>query len=273
MLFTSDAELAQAASEAGVDRIVIDLEQRGKAERQHGYHLECNKHAILDIARMKTATSCTVVCRVNSVEADSAMEIEAALEAGADVIMLPMFRSLDEVARFLAIVRGRARTSLLFETRESISLAPRLVGMPFDEVYVGLNDLAIAYGRLFCYQLIEDGIVNRVRDRFPNKPFGFGGITVLDGGSPLPTRDILKELARMKASHVIVRRAFKRDIRGRDLMKEVAGIKRYYAECRLRSAEEIERDRKAIARRIDEVTRESELAACHREAGAGVDRG
>lgn len=272
MLFTNDVELAGAASVAGVGRIVIDLEQRGKAERQHGYHLECNKHAILDIARMKTATSCTVVCRVNSLGADSAVEIETALEAGADIIMLPMFRSLGEVTRFLGIVRGRARTSLLFETRESINLAPRLVGMSFDEVYVGLNDLAISYGRLFCYQLLEDGIVNRVRDQFPDKPFGFGGITVLDGGSPLSTRDILKELARLEASHVIARRAFKRDIRGRNLATEIARIKRYYVKCRLRTPEEIERDQKAIARRIDAVTREAESASCHAVAGSVLDR-
>lgn len=253
MLFTNDADLARAAAASDVDRLVVDLEQRGKHERQHGYHLECNANTIADVARMKAATSVPVVCRVNSLGHDSASEIEEALEAGADVVMLPMFKSFGEVTSFLRLVDGRAKTSLLFETREAVDLAPGLAGMPFDEVYVGLNDLGLSYGKQFCYQLMADGTVDRVRACFPDKPFGFGGLTVLDGGQPLAARLIVKELARLRCTQVILRRAFKRDVVGRDMAVEVQRLKAFYAECRLRTAEESERDRVAVAQAIMEI--------------------
>ena len=246
MLFTNDVVLARRAAEAGMGRIVIDLERRGKEQRQHGYHLECNWHTINDVARMKAAVPIPVLCRVNPIHGNSPQEIDAVVAAGADVVMLPMFRHAEDVESFLIGVRGRARTSLLFETREAVSLAPRLDPSVFDEVYVGLNDLAIAYGARFCYELLADGMVDRLRACFPDKPFGFGGVTVLDGGAPIPTRLILMEQARLGCTQAIVRRAFTRDIHDRDMAFEIQRLATWHAHCRRRTPAEVAADRQRI---------------------------
>lgn len=246
MLFTNDVALARQAEAAGIDRIVIDLERRGKTQRQHGYHLECNWHTVDELARMKSSVSIPVLCRVNPLHEGSAQEIHAVIAAGADIVMLPMFREARDVTAFLSLVSGRARTSLLFETREAVALASALDPGGCDEVYVGLNDLALSYGARFCYELLADGVVDRLRARFPNKPFGFGGVTVLDGGTPLATRLILMEMARLRCTHVIVRRAFKRDVQDRDLAREVRRLRASYQQCSHRSPAETEAGRRMV---------------------------
>ena len=52
--------------------------------------------------------------------------------------MLPMARRIDEVAKFIALVQGRARTSLLLETRESLETIEQIVRLDgLDELHVG----------------------------------------------------------------------------------------------------------------------------------------
>lgn len=253
MLFAGDVRLAQAAEKAGIERIVVDLERRKKRERQSGYHLECTGDTLEDLARVRRAVKCEVLCRVNPVYRGTPREIESVLKAGADAIMLPMFRRLDEVSRFLDCVAGRARTSLLFETHEAVELAGRLDPSSFDEVYVGLNDLAISYGVPFGYQLLASGVLDRLRALFPHKPFGFGGITVLDGGAPLPTRQIVAEQARLRCTHFILRRAFKRDIQGRDMRRELDRLRAYYRRCLRRSPAHMEEGRRRVQESVKEI--------------------
>ena len=51
--------------------------------------------------------------------------------------MLPMARRIDEVATFIALVQGRARTSLLLETRESLETIEQIVRLDgLDELHV-----------------------------------------------------------------------------------------------------------------------------------------
>ena len=126
-----------------------------------------------------------------------------------------------------------------------------------DEVYVGLNDLKLSYGVAFQYQLLAEGKVDCIRKHFPGTGFGFGGITVLDKGKPLATRNILKELARLNSTQVIIRRAFKRDIENRDLIFEVNRIKRFYTEALMRTPSCIEAEHKSIMGIIQEISFDS----------------
>jgi hypothetical protein len=254
MLFTNDVELARAAHEAEVGRVVVDLELRGKSERQHGYHLELNDHTVQDISRIKNAAPIKVMCRVNPMHNRSVDEIEQALAAGADVLMLPMFRTPREAEQFVELTGGRARTSLLFETREAVEHAQEFRDVGADEVYVGLNDLGLAYGVAFQYQLLADGVVDQVRGELPLHDFGFGGITVLDQGRPLATRHILKELARFGAMQVIARRAFKCDIVSREMGTEVKRLKRFYEECLLRPPVRVAEERLEVEKEVRIIT-------------------
>lgn len=251
MLFAGgDLPLARAAAHAGVDRLVVDLERRRKLKRQHGYHLQSSHETLADLRRLRRAVKTELVCRINPVYRGTRREIDAALQAGADALMLPMFRARREVETFLEFVDHRARTILLFETPQSLTLAPRLDPASFDEAYVGLNDLGLALRVPFCYELLARGIVDRLRRALPQKPFGFGGLTILDGGAPLPTHQIVSELARLHCSWAILRRAFKRDIQGRELGHELRRLRAFYRACVARSAGEVRRDRLRLAQSI-----------------------
>lgn len=258
MLFTNNAQLARNAAAAGVDRIVIDLEKRHKRARQHGYHLEQNDHTLEDVGRIKKAVRIPVVCRINPIWDGSASEVDRALDSGADVLMLPMFSTFEEAAHFIDLVAGRARTNLLFETKSAVELAPSLRDLKFDEAYVGLNDLRLSYGRRFAYQFLTDGTVGNVRACLPDHPFGFGGITVLGKGTPLSSRLIIGELARLGSSQVIVRRAFKRDVIGQNMAVEVRRIKKFYRECLSRSVAQVEDDRKKLCVAVESIVRRLE---------------
>jgi len=255
MLFTNDVKLASRAFQSKIDRIVVDLEKIGKTERQQGKDLEVNKHDIEDIIKIKNAIPITVMCRLNPINKFSQDEIELAIAAGADVLMLPMFSSVLEVEKFLKFTAKRAKTSLLFETQKSVENIESFREIEVDEVYVGLNDLGLSYGNIFPYQFVANGLVDRVRENFPTIKFGFGGITTLDKGNPLPTRKIIKELARLRANQVIVRRAFKRDIVGLDLPLEVRRIKQFYSKCLGTQPKQIEKDHLVFIKTIEKLVK------------------
>ena len=54
MYITNHPEIAKIAENAGVDRIFIDLEQIGKAERQGGMDTVQSLHSLDDIKKVKS---------------------------------------------------------------------------------------------------------------------------------------------------------------------------------------------------------------------------
>ena len=105
---------------AGISRIFIDLEINGKAERQAGMNTLINNHNIKDVAIAKNVIkNSKLLVRINPINLNTEEEINNVIEAGADIIMLPMFRHPEEVKSFVEHVNKRAKTSLLFETSEA----------------------------------------------------------------------------------------------------------------------------------------------------------
>ncbi|KJU82080.1 HpcH/HpaI aldolase [Candidatus Magnetobacterium bavaricum] len=251
MLFTNDVGLVAEAKEAGIDRIVVDLEKSGKQERQQGYHLEINTHTIDDIKRIKdTFPSVNVLCRINPFHENSHKEIEHVIDAGSDVIMLPMFKKTEEVRSFIDCVNGKAVTSILVETKEAVEISDELKVLNIDEVYVGLNDLSISLCLNFAYEVCLKGILDRLRNIFSDKDFGFGGITVLEKGRPLRTKSIMKEMARLKCNKVIMRRAFKHDIAACNMSIEIQKIRSYYNQLQYRDEKMITSDHLSLKEEI-----------------------
>jgi len=228
MLFTHDHELAKQAESAGIDRIVVDFEFRGKNERQSGYHLEVNRATLEDLRKIRKSVSIPILARINPIFSESDKEIDAIISEGADIIILPMFRTKKEVEDFIGFAGNRIQKSLLFETKDSVKIAADLNDLEFDEYYIGLNDMAIDYNLPFAYDVLRYEIVQHIRKEIPDRPFGFGGITVIGGGSPLKTIDILREMAKHGCSSVILRRAFKRDILGKSMQAEISKIRDAY---------------------------------------------
>lgn len=218
MYITNRPEIARIAEEAGVDWIFVDMEYIGKGARQGGLDTQQNHHTVDDVRRIKASVrKAEVLARVNPIHEatpdgyfSSNDEIEATIAAGADILMLPYFKTVAEVERFLRIVDGRARTCLLLETPEAALLLDEILALDgIDMIHIGLNDLHLALGMHFMFELLADGTVDRLAARIKARgiPFGFGGIATLTGGA-MPGSMVLKEHYRLGSSMVIVSRSF-----------------------------------------------------------------
>ena len=217
MYITNRPDIAQIAETAGVDRIFVDMEFIGKAERQGGLDTVKSHHTIADVAIIKNAVeSAEVLARVNPIHdalpnyPSSREEIDAVVAAGADIIMLPFFKTVEEVRTFLDLVGGRTRTMLLVETPEAVERIDDILELPgIDEVYIGLNDLSLGYHLPFMFQLLADGTVEQLCFKLRQKGvfYGFGGIASLGNGL-LPSEYIIREHYRLGSGCAILSRSF-----------------------------------------------------------------
>ncbi len=217
MYITNRPEIAQIAETAGVDRIFVDMEYIGKDERQKGLDTVKSHHTVHDIAVVKEAVeTAEVLVRINPIHdatpdyVSSEEEIRQTIEAGADIVMLPFFKTVAEVQRFLDLVGGRARTMLLLETPEAASHVDEILALPgIDEIHIGINDLSLGLGKKFMFELLADGTVEQLCFKFRQKgiPYGFGGIASIGNGM-VPSEYIIKEHYRLGSSFVILSRSF-----------------------------------------------------------------
>ena len=213
MYITNQTAVAQLAEKAGVDRIWIDLEKIGKEERQPGDTVKSN-HTISDIREMrKVLQKSELLVRINPIYEGTKKEIDEVIDAGAQIIMLPYYKSIDEVKIFLSCVKGRCRTCLLIETKEAHQcLDDTLLLSDIDEYYIGFNDLHLSYKKKFMFELLTDGVLTDITAKLKKngKTFGFGGVAKLGYGE-LKAEMILAEHYRIGSESVILSRSFCRD--------------------------------------------------------------
>lgn len=211
MYITNDPKIALIAEKAGVDRIWIDLETLGKEERQKGLNTVKSHHTIEDIKIIKPLlTKSKMMVRVNPWNINSQKEINKVLDAGAEYIMLPMWKSPYEVQQFIKAINKRAKTILLLETKEAeLCLDEVLKINGIDEIHIGLNDLHLSKKIPFMFQLLGNGNVDEICKKIMNAgiSYGFGGVSHLGDGM-IPAEMILKEHYRLKSSRVILSRGF-----------------------------------------------------------------
>lgn len=211
MYITNNSDVALIAEKYGVDRIWIDLETLGKEERQHNMNTVKSKHSIEDIKRIKPLlTKSDMLVRINPWNDNSEKEINNVIAAGADMIMLPMWKSATEVNNFLKVVDSRCKTTLLLETKEAAEcLDEVLANGGMDEIHIGLNDLHLSYGMTFMFELLADGTVERLTKKIKAKglPYGFGGIARLGEGD-LPAEKVIMEHYRLGSTRAILSRSF-----------------------------------------------------------------
>ena len=212
MYLTNDPQVAAIAQAAGVDRIFLDLELRGKEERQGHLDTVISHHSIEDVRRLKAVlTSAQLLVRVNSMYAGSEAEINKVIADGADIVMLPYFKTVKEVSDFVSVCKGRVKTCLLFETLEAVEHIDEILAVPgIDEVHVGINDLHLGYHLNFMFELVANGTVETLCRKFAEKgiPYGFGGVGRPGSNVALPAERILAEHYRLGSSQVILSRAF-----------------------------------------------------------------
>ncbi len=217
MYITNRTDVAKIAESAGVDRIFVDLEYIGKHLRQGGMDTVQNRHTPHDAADIKKIlTTAELLVRINPIHdstdeySSTEEEINAVINAGADIVMLPYFKTASQVKRFIDAVDGRAKTMLLFETVASIENIDDILSLDgIDEVYIGLNDLSLDYGYDFLFAILANGTVEKIAKNFVEKnlAFGFGGLATLEGGI-LPGKKVLPEHYALGSSCVILSRSF-----------------------------------------------------------------
>lgn len=212
MIIDNDVTHVPIYEYAGVDRLFVDLEILGKEKRQPNNNTVISKHTVGDIAKVKSVLHGTeLLVRVNPIHDNSGNEIDSVIENGADIIMLPMFKTAEEVSAFVKYVGGRARTCLLFETSQSLCRVDDILSVTgIDEAYVGLNDLHLSLGLDFMFELLGGGLIEFLGDKFKSRniPFGIGGIAGMDSGD-IKGRTVMREYVRLGAEIVILSRAFK----------------------------------------------------------------
>lgn len=211
MFITNDPRVAKAAQDCGVKRVWVDLETLGKEERQKGMNTVKSKHSLSDISLLRPVLNQSeLLVRVNPINPGSQAEIDEAIQRGADMIMLPMFKSTEEVKKFLGYVDGRVKTTLLFETKESYEFQEEILKQGgFDEAHIGLNDMHLSYHLSFMFELLSNGLVETMCTKFRkyNIPYGFGGIAKIGEGL-LPAERIIAEHYRLGSTRAILSRSF-----------------------------------------------------------------
>ena len=210
MYITNSPDVALIGESCGVDRLWVDMEWMGKDERQPGDTVKSH-HTLEDITNLrKVLTKSSLMTRVNPIHEGSKNEIKEAIDRGAEIVMLPMWKTADEVKKFLDFVDGRAIVNLLLETNEAWRILNDVVKLPgIDEIYVGLNDLHLSLHKTFMFEMLADGTVDEICDvlKINRIKYGFGGIGRIGGGM-LPADHILAEHVRLGSQMVILSRTF-----------------------------------------------------------------
>lgn len=211
MYITNEPKIAKIAEQSDVDWIFIDLEINGKEDRQGHLDTVISRHHISDVKKVKDVLIASeLLVRVNPIYKDSKIEIDRVIDDGADIVMLPFFKTREEVEEFISYVDSRARVMLLLETPEAVTNIDSILEIEgIDYIHVGLNDLHLGYGMRFMFELLTDGTVEMLARKIKKKniPFGFGGVAQLGQGD-VPAEYILSEHYNLGSSSVILSRTF-----------------------------------------------------------------
>lgn len=270
MYITNRTEIANIAESAGVERIFVDMEYIGKSERQGGMNTVQNQHTVEDVRTIKNAVKkAEVLVRINPIHeateeyCSSKEEIDAVIEAGADLIMLPYFKTVEEVKTFLELVAGRVRTIPLVETPEAVEVIDGILELPgIDEIFIGLNDMSLGYKKKFMFEVLADGTVEFLCKKFEAKgiPFGFGGIASLGKGL-LKGEYVIKEHYRLGSTCAILSRSFCNisNIDSLEVAKDifergVADIREYEKECEECDEQEFEENKQEVEEKVTLIT-------------------
>ena len=233
---------------AGINTFIVDWEFDGKTQRQAGRDTEINRDTFADLCRISKIDGAAVVCRTNKFSQSTRDEVEMAIGGGASLLLLPMVSNALEVEMFLAYVGGRVGAGILIETGDAVQNIQEISQFDIQAVYIGLNDLAISLGRDNIFAVVADGTLDKIAEVLLDRriPFGWGGLTLVDAGSPIPCRLLMAEMARVRSRFSFLRRSFRRHMVGRDVSFEVRRIQEMWRHLHLRSTEEIRTDQQEL---------------------------
>jgi hypothetical protein len=257
-LITNDLGLAASADRAGVNRIGIDLECLGKAERQPGEDARLSRHNWDDLSRIsKCIHHADLFVRMNPIHAGTEAEIETALDLGARALMLPNFRTAGEAATFVRAVRGRARVSILVEMAPAVVRIREILDVRgIDEVMLGLNDLHLQFGVANHFEVLASPLVDVLAAEVLRKgiPLAIGGVgRVGDTAMPVPTDLVYAQYPRLGATGAWLSRSFVNSaLSPGDFQPAVLALRGRLNEWAASPAEDLEHARTELARHAAE---------------------
>lgn len=208
LFITNKPDIASFVESCGVRRIFIDLERIGKLERQGHLDTVISQHDVSDISKVKSVLkSAELLVRLNPLNKLSKDEVDNAISGGADILMLPMFNTLDEVIEFGSYINKRVKFIPLIETVSASKIIDDIEQLDcVDEIHIGLNDLHLELEYSFMFELISNGYVENMVKSL-SKPFGIGGIARV--GEGIVAGDmVMAQHVRLNSSAVILSRAF-----------------------------------------------------------------
>lgn len=262
MYLTDDPKTAVDAENAGVDRIFLDLEIIGKEERQRYRNTFITSSTLDDVSKLRAVIKkAEFLVRCNPIHQGSREEIDRIIKDGADIVMLPYFKSAEEAKQFIDFVGGRVRTMLLFETSEAVKNADEILSLDgIDEVYIGLNDLHLSYNMSFMFELLADGTVDMLCNKFKKKgiPYGFGGLAKIGEGL-LKSDDIIGEHKRLGSTVAILSRTFRNELSANgesvDLSHEIDLIRNREAEVENWSSHKLSENHLRVVEAVDKIVK------------------
>lgn len=263
ILITNNPDIAKYAEDCGVHRIMVDLEIIGKLERQGHLNTVISYHTLEDIENIRKVINYSkLMVRINPWHENSKNEINDVINAGADILMLPMFKYPYEVENFINSINHKIQNTLLLETSQALVRIDDILDIPgINEIHIGLNDLHLAMGLDFMFELLSGGIIDYLAAKFKNKniKFGFGGIARLGYGK-IDASIILSEHIRLGSEIVILSRDFTQGaktyqefISKIDLKNEIEKINNYINNLKKYNSEILLKNKEVLKAKIKEI--------------------
>ncbi|MEP3297822.1 MAG: hypothetical protein ABJO27_15355 [Pseudoruegeria sp.] len=236
-IWTNNTRLATHASNAGVDRIGVDLEVHDKAARQAGHETWISPHRLSDLLELRDKIgNARLFARCNPLYEGSNDEIEAVLDAGTEIIMVPNFTCIEQVESFVRMVDGRALVVPLVERVSAIDTIPEFRGLGLSEFHVGLNDLSIELGISNRLRLLTLPLADRIAELAMSSglSFGMGGLArVGDHGLRVPADLVHARYVQLGASKALIARSFRADKLDQPaLCREISTLRQKLADWR-----------------------------------------
>ncbi|WGV15406.1 aldolase/citrate lyase family protein [Fuscovulum ytuae] len=265
LMIVNDSEIARFVAQNGVDRLFVDLEWMGKDSRQKGLDTWKSRQTPADVSRLREAVpDAHLLVRVNPPHDGTAAEVDDALARGADSVMLPMIRTVDEVAHFVDCLAGRAEAVPLIETKSALDAIPNMVErVPLTRIHIGLNDLHLDMKLSFMFQPIANGQleVACAAMRAAGVSFGIGGVARAREGIVSP-EILLGEHVRLGSDAAILSRTFHRGtatldelMQIMDFRAEVDALRTIYEGFQRADPMTLEANRVLARDRINDVVR------------------
>tara|TARA_B100000427_G_C15445296_1_gene566978 strand:+ start:61 stop:861 length:801 start_codon:yes stop_codon:yes gene_type:complete len=258
ILICSNPEIAKHSQEIGVNTILVDLEKYGKRERQ-GPGTWITDHNLETVSKIRKSISGELLVRVDPWKEETKEQIDESIERGANSIMLPMIKNLQEIEEFIDYVGKRANILPMIETKDAFSIMNAILELEqIKEIFIGLNDLHLSLSLSFMFEPLSKGLIDKVSELTlkKGKKFGFGGIALIGEGE-LKSDLILSEHIRLQSSSVILSRSFHKNAKDLkdlyskiDFEHEFNKLKTKEMEIKSLSSKDLERNRSILRKEV-----------------------